>query len=343
MYTSSRVSRRRGIAVSMMAAAVATACAGTVLIGTATAASWPDKPLTIVVPTRAAGGLDRLSRTMGKYLSKEVGQPVKVINKPGGMTGLGMRHVLQQPQDGYHLAAVIFPFPIIIEARNTLDLKVSDFAYINAQQADTATIVVSKEKPYKTLGDLLTAIKNNPGKLSHATTRGSTNDVFLANVLAKMGLKPDAVRAVNYTSGGPMATAIIGGQVDFFLATTLSYGRIKSKTRALATFDDRADPVWGSPPINQALKKAGYDFTVNYFNVTIRTFAVPASVRTKYPDRWKILVDANRRVLANPEAQAAFKKAATGANWVGPEKTAVMIGTMETALKAVMAKKKKKK
>ncbi len=333
---------RIGSATIALAAAVGVAMgAAAGLSAPALAASWPDKPLTMVVPTRASGGLDRLSRTMAKFLSKELGQPVKVINKPGGMTGLGMKYVLDQPQDGYHIAAVIFPFPIILQSRNMLGLKVSDFAYVNAQQADTATIIVNKDKPYKTIGDLLAAIKANPGKLSHATTRGSIMDLFLADLLTKMGLKADAVRGVNYTSGGPMATAVIGGQVDFFLANTRSYARIKSKTRGLATFDDKADPVWNSPPINAELKKLGYTFKVDFFDTTIRTFAVPASVRTKHPDRWKILVEANRKILSDPANRAAFLKVDAAADWVGPERTAAKIAAMEKALKAGMSKKKK--
>ncbi len=331
-------SRGRGLAGASLVAAAAIAFAAAP--GTAHAAAWPDKPLTMVVPTRAAGGLDRLTRTMANFLSKELGQPVKVINKPGGMTALGMKYVLDKPHDGYHIYSAIFPFPIIIQSRHLLGLKVSDFAYINAQQADTATIIVNKDKPYKTLGDLLSAIKAHPGKLSHATTRGSIMNLFVADLLTKMGLKPDAVRGVNYTSGGPIATAIVGGQIDFFLATTQSYARIKSKTRGLATFDDKPDPVWHSPPINTALKKLGYKFQLDFFNVTIRTFAVPSDVRTKYPDRWKILVDAMHKILSDPAKRAAFRKADTGADWVGPEKTAAKIAAMEKALKTRMGKKK---
>ncbi len=331
---------RAGLALAAAAGVFAAAVSGAT---PAAAAEWPDKPITIVVPLRAGGGLDRLAKTTATYLSKELGQPVKVINKPGGITSLGMKYVLDQPHDGYHVATVLFPFPFLIEAKKMAGVKVSDFAYVNAQMTDRPVIIVPNSKPYKTLGDLIKSLKANPGKLSYARAPIGLEQYYVNRFLTNLGLKTDDARGVVYTSGGKMLTALIGGQVDFQFAPAQSFHRLAGKVRGIAFFSETEEPVFKAPPINSEIKKLGYKFSFELFDTTLRTFAMPKAVMTKYPDRWKRFVEANRKVLANPEAQAALKKASVGYAWVGPEETARRIGVMGNIFKSeVLAAKKKK-
>ena len=126
----------------MAAAAVLTAGPGT-----AFTQDWPSRPVTIMVPFNAGGSLDRMARGIAPYLSKELGQPVTVTNRPGAGGQVGTTWFLQQPDDGYTLmmtaATPYLPTNILITgAKYTL----ADFAFVNAQWSDYTFIAVHKDK-----------------------------------------------------------------------------------------------------------------------------------------------------------------------------------------------------
>ncbi|HEX7128264.1 MAG TPA: tripartite tricarboxylate transporter substrate binding protein [Thermodesulfobacteriota bacterium] len=292
--------------------------------GPAGADTWPTRPITILVAFNAGGSVDRMARGLAPYLSAELGKPVTVVNRPGAGGQAGTTWFLAQPDDGHTL--MISPATpylatniLITGAKYTLD----DFAFVNAQWIDYAFLAVPKDRPYRSLKDLVDAIRANPGKVSTGVTFGSAGHVSTLVLLEALGLPHDAVRIVTFDGGGPLRTALAGGHVDFSIQQAEGADTIKDFVRPLAVLLDERTPDWDAPPINEAL--APYGVTVPIVSGSVRALVAPAGFKAKHPQSFQKLVDAYRKVLQNQEFQAWLRSNAIDGAWHGPERTTEII------------------
>ncbi len=308
--------------------------------GTVQASEWPGRPITLLVPFNAAGSLDRMARGLAPFLSKELGQPVTVTNRPGAGGQAGTTWFLQQPDDGHTLlvtaATPYIPTNILITgAKYTL----ADFAFVNAQWLDYTLIAVHKDKPYKTLKDLIDAIKANPGKLSTGFTFGSAGQISTMLLLDMLGLPANAVRSVTYDGGGPVRTAIAGGHIDFSVLQGEGSETIRDYIRPLAVIRDERAAEWDAPAINEALKFSGARLPI--LNGSIRAMAAHAGFRKKHPQAFDKLVAAYKRVLENKEYQGWLAANKIDGEWLGPEKTSAVLNANFEILKKYQSLLKK--
>lgn len=300
--------------------------------GHACAQDWPSRPVSIMVPFNTGGSLDRMARGLSTYLSKELGQPVTVTNRPGAGGQAGTTWYLQQPDDGHTIlvtaATPYLPTNILVTgAKYTLN----DFAFVNAQWSDYTFVAIHKDKPYKTLKDLIDAVKANPGKLSTGYTFGSAGMVSTALLLDALGLPQNAVRSVTYDGGGPVRTALAGGHVDFSVLQGEGSETIRDFIRPLAVIRDARAAEWDAPPLNEALKSFGV--TVPILSGSIRAMATHASFRKKNPQAFDKLTNAYRRALENKEFQAWLATNKIDGDWLGPEKTTAVLNANFEVLK----------
>jgi putative tricarboxylic transport membrane protein len=284
------------------------------------AQDYPSRPVTIVVGFDAGGSVDRMARGLATFLPKHLGQPVIVDNRPGAGGQVGTTWFLAQPADGYTLmispaTPYIVNNIVVTGARYTLD----DFTFINAQWTDFAFLAVPKDRPYKTLSELVDAIKTNPGKLSAGVTFGSIGHVSTVVLLEKLGLARDAVRLVTFDGGGPLRTALAGGQVDFSIVQAEGSETIADLIRPLAVY--AREPLLGfdAPAINEALKP--YNTEVPPLSGSVRTFIAPAGFKKEHPADFDKLVNAYKATLESQEYQDWLKQNQMAGDWVGPEKT----------------------
>lgn len=285
---------------------------------------YPSKSVRIIVPTGPGGALDRLSRAMAPYLSKELGQPVTVENHPGGTSILGSQMTLQAPSDGYTLLATIPNYIVVQSALGQAPYTTEDFAYINAQWTDFGVVLVPKDRPYQTLGDLIDDIRARPGKVTTAGLATSDNRVNLVLLLNRLGLSESDVRFVAYQGGGDLRAAIAGGQVDFAISGAEGSEGIREFIRPIAVFRDKGNEMWDAPPVNDYLSAVGAE-KITYIVGSIRCFMTSAQFRQAHPERWQRLVEAFRRILQDEAAVAALNEAGVGAEWHGPEATVKLV------------------
>jgi tripartite-type tricarboxylate transporter receptor subunit TctC len=301
-------------------------------MGATHAAEWPSRPITLMVPFNPGGSLDRMARGLAPFLSKELAQPVTVTNRPGAGGQVGTTWFLQQPDDGYTVlitaATPYLPTNILITgAKYTLD----DFAFVNAQWSDYTFIAVHKDKPYKSLKDLIDAVKANPGKLSTGFTFGSAGQISTMMLLDALGLPANAVRSVTYDGGGPVRTALAGGHVDFSVVQGEGSETIREFIRPLAVIREARAPEWDAPPINEALKPMGV--SVPLLSGSIRAMATHASFRKKHPQAFDRLAGGYRRVLENKDYRAWLATNKIDGDWLGPEKTTAVLNANFEILK----------
>lgn len=203
---------RRGL-TRTLAAGLLAALAGL----TAFAADFPTKPVTLVVPFAAGGGLDVTARIIAERLKDELGQPVVILNRPGAGSSVGARVVASSPADGHTLfftSGSAYAFANLLIPN--LELKLQDFAPVAAVASNPAVIVASGNFPAKTLAELATY--NNPGAINFCSTgAGGLNhlqlEMFRSVVKGKTG-KPYNVTHVPYNGLAPALTGIRDGSVN---------------------------------------------------------------------------------------------------------------------------------
>ncbi len=147
-------------------------CTALLLLVPSVQAAYPEKPINLVVGFGVGGSADRMTRSVSSFLSDKLDQAVRVVNKKGAGTMLAANYVLKAPADGYTVFASTFaPYMSNTIIHGGAKYKIDDFAFINAQWFDFDLIATNKDKPYKSLTELLTAIKENPGKISAAVVQ----------------------------------------------------------------------------------------------------------------------------------------------------------------------------
>ncbi len=177
--------------------------------------AYPSKPVQIIVPFAAGGSLDLLTRVVAEKLRESLGQPVLVINKPGGGQAIGASYVATSKPDGYTLYAssgATFGFMHMLNPSFTYGLK--DFAPIAAIGSFPSVIVTRKEVPVKTLPELVAYIQKNPGALTFGSTGfGGLNHLEFEMLKLSVKGKLD-IQHVPYQGVAPAMTALLGNQVQ---------------------------------------------------------------------------------------------------------------------------------
>lgn len=201
--------------ISRLAVLGLTAVAAAALAAPAPApaqSSYPDRPITFVVSFAPGGLSDTGARLVAAEMTKFLGQPIVIENKPGASGVNGGTQVWRATPDGYTLLA-----SAISEVQNLHYLKVpykfaSEFTPIGKIADGPATVLIVKaDSPYKTLDDLIKFAKANPGKTNFATSGPATTPAIAIAQLNSIA-KTDIV-GVAYRGSGPAAAAVVSGDV----------------------------------------------------------------------------------------------------------------------------------
>jgi tripartite-type tricarboxylate transporter receptor subunit TctC len=176
---------------------------------------FPSKAIQLVVPFAPGGSLDLSARILAEKLRESLGQPVLVLNKPGGGNAIGATFVATSKPDGYTLyvsSGAAFGFLHALNPDFTYGLK--DFAPIAAIGSFPSVVVVHKDVPAKTLPELVAYIQKNPGKLSYCSTGfGGLNHLELE--MLKMSVKGTLdVQHLPFQGVAPALAALLGNQVQ---------------------------------------------------------------------------------------------------------------------------------
>lgn len=175
--------------------------------------SYPDKPITVVVPYPPGGFNDTLGRIIGKKLSDAWGVTVVVENKPGAGTTIGTNFVAKSTPDGYTILVAQFPFaanPYLYKSLPYDTLKA--FSPVVLAGRSPMVLVANSNSPIKITGDLLALAKAKPGSVNYGSSGpGSSN--HLAMVLFEM-MAGVSLNQVPYKGSTPLLTDLAGGQVE---------------------------------------------------------------------------------------------------------------------------------
>ncbi|MBX9828070.1 MAG: tripartite tricarboxylate transporter substrate binding protein [Xanthobacteraceae bacterium] len=259
---------------------------------------YPARPIRVMLPFAAGSVSDVTLRLLADKLGARLNTSVVVDNQPraGGTTAAAA--VLAAARDGYSLVTLSSSTAISVSLLKGLPYDpVSDFVPICGISTFANIIAVNKDSKYKTLNDLLAAMREQPGKLNFGTTTvGSTNHLA-ANLLKSMTGQNFLI--VPFRTPGDLVTAVLRNDVD---AIIQSYGALKSaveggQLRALAsTTPARAAYARDVPTVDEAGVK-GFDV------VTWNGFFAPAGTPQEVIDTLNREV---RAVLADPDLKQRY-------------------------------------
>lgn len=283
--------------------------------------NWPSQPVNFVVGFGVGGSADRFSRLLAQYLGDELGQPIVVVNRPGAGGQLAATYVLAQGNDGHTiLSTSLSPYLANSIVHTNANYTLEDFAFVNGQWSDYDLIAVNKDRPFKTLPELLESIKANPGKHSVSVVPSSAGHISTYLLLEAAGIPAENVNIVTYESGGQARSAVAGGQVDFTIISAEGSHGIRDRITPLAIIRDQPLDGWDDvPPVNEALKPLGVE--VPLLDGSMRGIATSAKFKQEHPERFEKLVNAYERTLKNEKFLEQLKAQKIGTDWLGPEKT----------------------
>ena len=211
--------------------------------------SYPDKPITMVVPAPPGGGTDLVSRLYSDLLSQELGQQVLVDNRGGGNGNIGTAVVARAKPDGYTLLMQYSGFhaanPALI---SNLNWDPKDFVGIAMGAIGPHVIVVPKKVPVNDLKSFIAYAKANPGKLNYASV-GPGSVPHLGGVMLNKEAGIDLMH-VPYKGSGPATQDTVAGQVELFIVTPPSVsGHIRNgNLKALALASTERLPAFPDIP-----------------------------------------------------------------------------------------------
>jgi tripartite-type tricarboxylate transporter receptor subunit TctC len=253
--------------------------------GAATAQWKPEKPVTIIVPWGAGGSTDQVVRLLAKEIEGPLGQTIVIVNQPGASGSVGTKAVLEAPKDGYTWASGAAKDAGVYAVSGLLNTKLDDW-HLYLAVINSSVIGVNPNTPYKTLDDLVKAMKAKPGEITVATAGvNSSGGAALGAFSTGAGVK---ARHVTYDGGNPAVIATAGGetQVTTQLAVEQAEMIRAGRIRPLAVVGTKPLTLEGVPEI-PAITKAIPNFpaTDNYFGIFVPK-GVPAQVTQTLDKIW---------------------------------------------------------
>jgi tripartite-type tricarboxylate transporter receptor subunit TctC len=183
-------------------------------LAAAPAGAFPERAITMIVPWAPGGSTDQTSRVLARAAEKHLGQPIVILNKPGASTIIGMRELAQARPDGYTigtLSSSSYLTPLTGQAASFDILK--DFTFISYYGDNLIGIAVLKDKPWRSLQDLIEEGRRNPEKINYGTGGVSTTQHLMIEALSrKTGARFNHVPQRGSAGSIP---ALLGNHVDF--------------------------------------------------------------------------------------------------------------------------------
>jgi tripartite-type tricarboxylate transporter receptor subunit TctC len=176
---------------------------------TAAAQDYPTRPITLIVPYPAGGGVDVMGRLVGQKLSMALGQQVVIENRGGAGGMIGTRDAARSAPDGYTIVMLLTG--ISLGANTGYDVN-KDFAPIGLVASTPIIVVTHPSMPAKSLTDIIALAKKDPGKYSAGTPPAPTVNYFAAELFNVMA--GTEITVVTYKGTGPLTNDLLGNHVQ---------------------------------------------------------------------------------------------------------------------------------
>jgi tripartite-type tricarboxylate transporter receptor subunit TctC len=256
------------------------------------AQDWPDRPITLIVPSSAGSGFDVVARAISDKLGSVLGQPIVIENIAGAGGTIGATKASEADPDGYTVLLININHPVgeAIYQNKSYDL-LTDFIPVVRFAKSVHAFVVNPNSKAQTLADIIAMAKENPGGINYATAGvGSSTFMILELFKSEAGVE---MTHIPYEGGGPALASVVAGETEFYGAPySTSKPFIEEGTvRALAASSkERIEDMPDLPSASETLE--GFDF-VSWYG-----FMLPKGTPVEIRDK---LYEAATETLSDPE------------------------------------------
>ncbi|MDI3308279.1 MAG: tripartite tricarboxylate transporter substrate binding protein [Acetobacteraceae bacterium] len=273
-------------------------------------AEWqPDKPITMIVAFAPGGGTDLAARTLARFMEKDLGQSVVVLNRPGAGGEIGFAELARARPDGLTIGFINTPHIVTLPIERRTRFKLEDFTPIANIVDDPGAFQVMADSPYKSLADLIAAAKAKPESISYGTTGIGSDDHLAAMAFERQaGIK---LLHVPFGGSAQVKQALIGRQIEV-ASMNIAEGVHETRQGLMRMLGQMAEKRSEVAPDVPTFREAGYDVVEG----SMRGMAAPAGVPREVLDRLSLAI---RRTVDNPEFQAAAAQQMLPLRFLGPD------------------------
>ena len=219
----------------------------------ARAQSYPSKPVKLIVPYRAGGGTDTMARIFGKALTKELGQPVVVVNHKGGGGAVGGSVLANSAADGYTIMLGGDDIPTYIPHASKVDFSLVSFKPIAAIAEYQNAFIAKSGAPFTNYKEFVDYAKSNPGvKLGHT---GGVTQPFVEALVKQSGI--DA-RVITTSGGAEVLQFLLAGKIDAGYSGGI-HNQNPEQWEILGSFNESR---LASAPEKETFKEAGFGMSM---------------------------------------------------------------------------------
>jgi tripartite-type tricarboxylate transporter receptor subunit TctC len=275
------------------------------------ALAFPDRPVQIIVPWAAGGGVDTVTRIFADGFEKELGVPVNVVNRTGGGGVTGHTFMATAAPDGYTLG-VASPEIAFYKAMGVADITTESFDLYSRLSLIPAGVTIKADAPQKDLKEFLAAVKAAPKGTYTASGSGTGGSwhVAIGGLLKAAGMETDRMRWVPSQGGAPALQDLAAGGITAFTGSPIEAKAMleSGKVRTIALMTAERPPTFPDIPTT---KENGIDWTFQNWFALVGPKGIPQDRRQK-------LFEAAGRAMARPEVQNAMKARGITPMWDKP-------------------------
>jgi tripartite-type tricarboxylate transporter receptor subunit TctC len=178
-------------------------------------ATWPQKPIRIVVPFAPGGNTDSIARVMAERFTQSLGQAVVVDNKVGAGGAIAAEFVAKAPADGYTLILAAMPVMAVLPVISKTNFDpLKDFVPISNVGSNPFVMGIHKSVPATNLQEFVSVMRKNPGKFNYASGgSGSVSHLSAALFVKRADLN---MTHISYKGGAPAVTDLLAGNVQMY-------------------------------------------------------------------------------------------------------------------------------
>lgn len=258
---------------------------------------YPNRPIKLICPWPAGGSSDQVMRALADATGRVLGGTMVVENKPGASGMLGPNELVSAKPDGYTLSQLTIGVMRLPHMQKTLFNPLVDFTYIACLTGYTFGMAVRADSPFKSIKDLVTYAKANPGKFTYGSTgNGTTPHLAVEEFALKAGIE---LQHVPFKGSSDGLQSLLGGHINAHSDATGWAPHVDAGTmRLLATYGSKRTKRWSQVP---TLNELGFE------TVSDSPFGIGAP-RGMDPALTKLLDESFKKALEDPLVVASFEK-----------------------------------
>ena len=298
----------RDFRILSLVCCVAMSLIGALADGTDAASGFPSKAITVLNSSTAGSPTDVLARQVAQHARKHLGQPMVVVNKPGGGGGVMFAGLFAEPADGYTIASLTASQVAALHAELKKDFSFENLDFLANVQRESHCLVVKADGPFKTLQEVVEAAKKGSGVKVGGQGTGSALHLMVMLLAEQSGSKMDWVPL---GGGSESVTNLLGGTVPVIStspATVNQYVEAKQMRIIVVSGEKRVDHLKDVP----TFKELGYDIVMTQYRGFAARKGLPAEARAK-------LVDAIHKATREPAFKDFMAKNYQPDGYMGPD------------------------